>query len=58
MFEYISMKQQLIKEKNRNAILRVANAELAANVDYLSMMCGVELDNESEEVCENEQEIS
>lgn len=58
MFEYISMKQQLIKEKNRNAILRAANAELVANVDYLSMMCGVELDNESEEVCENEQELS
>ena len=57
MFEYISMKQQLIKEKNRNAILRAANAELAANMDYLSMMCGVELDDESEEVCVDEQEL-
>ena len=58
MFEYISMKQQLIKEKNLNAIQRAESAELAANVDYLSMMCGVELDSESEEVCENEQELS
>lgn len=58
MFKYISVKQQLIQERKRNAILRAANAELAANVDYLSMMCGVELDNESEEVCENEQELS
>lgn len=58
MFKYISIKQQLIQERKRNAILRAANAELVANVDYLSMMCGVELDNESEEVCENEQELS
>jgi hypothetical protein len=58
MFEYISIKQQLIKEKNLNTIQRAANAELAANMDYLSMMCGVELDDESEEVCEDEQELS
>lgn len=58
MFEYISIKQQLIQERKRNAMQRAESAELAANVDYLSMMCGVELDNESEEVCENEQELS
>lgn len=58
MFKYISIKQQLIQERKRNAIQRAESAELAANVDYLSMMCGVELDDESEEVCENEQELS
>ena len=58
MFKYISIKQQLIQERKRNAIQRAESAELAADVDYLSMMCGVELDNESEEVCENEQELS
>lgn len=58
MFEYISIKQQLIQERKRNAMQRAESAELVANVDYLSMMCGVELDNESEEVCENEQELS
>ena len=57
MFKYIPIKKQLIKGKNQRAILRAANAELAANVDYLSMMCGVELDDESEEVCEDEQEL-
>lgn len=57
MFKYIPIKKQLIKGKNQSAILRAANAELAANVDYLSMMCGVELDDESEEVCEDEQEL-
>lgn len=58
MFKYISIQQQLIQERKRNAMQRAESAELAANVDYLSMMCGVELDNESEEVCENEQELS
>lgn len=58
MFKYISIKQQLIQERKRNAMQRAESAELAANVDYLSMMCGVELDDESEEVCENEQELS
>ena len=58
MFKYISIKQQLIQERKRNAMQRAESAELVANMDYLSMMCGVELDNESEEVCENEQELS
>lgn len=58
MFKYIPVKKQIIEERNKNAVLRSTNAELVANMDYLSMMCGVELDNESEEVCENEQELS
>lgn len=58
MFKYIPVKKQIIEERKKNAVLRSTNAELAANVDYLSMMCGVELDNESEEVCEDEQELS
>lgn len=58
MFKYIPIKKQIIKERNKNAVLRSTNAELAANMDYLSMMCGVELDDESEEVCEDEQELS
>lgn len=57
MFKYIPVKKQIIEERNKNAVLRSTNAELVANMDYLSMMCGVELDNESEEVCENEQEL-
>lgn len=48
MFKYISVEEQLIKEKNKNAQLRAENAELAANVDYLAMMCDVELDEDAE----------
>lgn len=58
MFKYIPIEKQLVEEKNKNAVLRSVNAELAANIDYLSMMCGVELEDESEEVCEDEQELS
>ena len=58
MFKYISVKKQIIEERNKNAVLRSTNAELTANVDYIAMMCGVELEDESEEVCENEQELS
>lgn len=58
MFKYIPIEKQLVEEKNKNAKLRYENAELAASMDYLSMMCGVELEDESEEVCENEQELS
>lgn len=58
MFKYIPVKKQIIEERNKNAVLRSINAKLAANIDYLSMMCGVELDDESEEVCEDEQELS
>lgn len=57
MFKHIPVKKQIIEERNKNAVLSSTNAELAANMDYLSMMCGVELDDESEEVCENEQEL-
>ena len=45
MFKYIPIEKQLVEEKNKNAKLRYENAELAANVDYLSMMCGVDLDD-------------
>jgi hypothetical protein len=48
MFKYISVEEQLIKEKKKNAQLRAENAELAANVDYLAMMCDVELDEDKD----------
>lgn len=46
MFKYISIKKQIIEERNKNAVLRSTNAELTANVDYIAMMCDVELDND------------
>ena len=52
MFKYIPIEEQLIKEKNKNAQLSAENAELAANVDYLAMMCDVDLDEDTDEASE------
>lgn len=46
MFKYSPVKKQIIEERNKNAVLRSTNAELTANVDYIAMMCDVELDND------------
>lgn len=48
MFKYIPIKKQIIEERNKNAMLRSANADLAANVDYIAMMCDVELDENTD----------
>lgn len=49
MFKYIPIEKQLVEEKNKNAQLKAENAVLSANVDYLAMMCDVELDDTDEE---------
>ena len=53
MFKYIPIEKQLVEEKNKNAQLKAENAVLSANVDYLAMMCDIELDD-NEEVIEDE----
>lgn len=54
MFKYIPIEKQLVEEKNKNAQLKAENAVLSANVDYLAMMCDIELDDNEEEVIEDE----
>ena len=53
MFKYIPIEKQLVEENNKNAQLKAENAVLSANVDYLAMMCDVELDD-NEEAIEDE----
>jgi hypothetical protein len=53
MFGYISVKEQLIKERQKSAALKVENDRNAANIDYIAMVFDVELENEKEEVFEN-----
>lgn len=57
MFEYIPIKKQLLKERAKNARTAQENAKNAANIDYIAMMCDVELENEETEESDNEQEI-
>lgn len=53
MFGYISVKEQLIKERQKSAALKVENDRNATNIDYIAMVFDVELENEKEEVLEN-----
>lgn len=57
--QYLSLKDQLLKERQKNAALTAEAAKNTADIDYIAMMCDVELgvpeaegmiDNEVEEV--------
>lgn len=54
MFGFIPASEQAIRERAKNAALTEANNKIAANVDYIAMMCDVELD--TAEVDENGKE--
>ena len=47
--KYISMREQLLMEREKNAALTAAQAQDAADIEYIAMMCDVELDPESAE---------
>ena len=55
MFKYTSIREALLKESKRNEQLRAQNLKQQSDIDYIAMMCDVELEAESEEVQENEQ---
>ena len=42
---YIPLKEQVFKERNKNEELKAENAKLSADLDYVAMMCDVELEN-------------
>lgn len=42
--DYLSLKRQLAKELRKNALLRNAAAKNTADIDYIAMMCDVELE--------------
>lgn len=50
MFEYKSLKQQLIDERNKNIVLKAQADKNASDIDYIAMMSDIELDTgETEE---------
>lgn len=58
MFGYVSTREQIIKERQKNADIEQRNEKNAANIDYLAMMCDVDLEDDGEEASNNaEQEI-
>lgn len=55
MFRYISLQQQLIDERKKNAVLKAQTEKNAADIDYIAMMSDVELDAGETEVDTDEQ---
>lgn len=46
MFKYIPLEQQIALERQKSAKLKAENAKLKADLDFVAMMCDVELDND------------
>lgn len=49
MFGYIPAAEQAVKERARNAALMEASNRNAANIDYIAMMCDVDIDTDADE---------
>lgn len=54
MFKYKSVTQQLVEERKKNEALRANQQHSDADIEYIAMMCDVELETDGEEVSENE----
>lgn len=46
--QYIPLNRQFLKELRKNAVFRAESAKNAADIDYIAMMCDVELENGEE----------
>lgn len=55
MFRYMPLKEQLTKERKKNAALKAQTDKNASDIDYIAMMTDVELDTDETEEDENEQ---
>lgn len=55
MFKYTSLKEQIIGERQQNALLKEQTEKNAADIDYLAMMSDIELDTGETEDDEIEQ---
>ena len=50
--KYISMQEQLLNERKINEALRAEQDQSAADIEYIAMMCDVELDSDEPENAE------
>ena len=49
MFKFKTISEQLIEERKKNRILAVKLEKLLSDMDYIAMMCDVELEEENED---------
>lgn len=47
MFEHITAGEQAVRANKKNEALTAASGKIAANVDYIAMMCDIELDDDT-----------
>ena len=46
--KYISVNDRLLREQKKNENLRAENAKNTADIDYIAMMCDIELESEED----------
>lgn len=53
---YISIRQQLIEERRKNAALRAQTKQNSADIDYIAMVADIDLENDEDnkEVSDND----
>ena len=49
MFRYIPLKEQVMEERRKNAVLQAQADKNTSDIDYIAMMCDVELDTDGEQ---------
>lgn len=54
--KYISLRQQLVQERQKNAALSAEAAKNTADIDYIAMMCDIELGTPEDNVTDKEVE--
>ena len=52
MFKYENLKEQVIRERKKNKLVAQELLKKSADIDYIAMMCDIDLDGESEETDE------
>lgn len=54
MFRYTSLREQILLERQKNAVLRAQADKNAADIDYIAMMSDIELESFSDDEAEVE----
>lgn len=52
MFRYTSLREQILLERQKNAVLKAQAEKNAADIDYIAMMSDIELESFSDEETE------
>lgn len=49
MFGFISAREQLVKERQKNAVMQAQIAKANSDIEYLAMMADIEMEQEDDE---------